>query len=130
MGKKKSGSRSGMNNRDHISEILETIFWIKYLILSCGTGILNGKKSDSRSGMEKFGCGIWDQQLGSVTLVKSWIRIRITVMWIRNPGWNQCCGSGMFIPDPTFFHPGSEFFHPGSTKNLSILTQKNGFQAL
>jgi hypothetical protein len=19
----------------------------------------------------------------------------------------QCCGSGMFIPDPTFFHPGS-----------------------
>jgi hypothetical protein len=20
----------------------------------------------------------------------------------------QCCGSGMFIPDPTFFHPGSE----------------------
>ncbi len=22
----------------------------------------------------------------------------------------QCCGSGMFIPDPTFFHPGSELF--------------------
>jgi hypothetical protein len=20
----------------------------------------------------------------------------------------QCCGSGMFIPDPNFFHPGSE----------------------
>ncbi len=35
----------------------------------------------------------------------------------------QCCGSGMFIPDP-----GSEFFHPGSaSKNLSILTQKYGF---
>jgi hypothetical protein len=48
----------------------------------------------------------------------------------------QCCGSGMFIPDP-----GSEFFYipdtglgsfsipdPGSaSKNLSILTQKNGF---
>ncbi len=29
----------------------------------------------------------------------------------------QCCGSGMFIPDPTFFHP-------GSSKNLSILTPK------
>ncbi len=29
-------------------------------------------------------------------------------------GWsNQCCGSGMFIPDSNFFHPGSEFFHPG-----------------
>ncbi len=50
----------------------------------------------------------------------------------------QCCGSGMFIPDP-----GSDFFHPGSrtqtvsipdprsaSKNLSILTpitKKNGF---
>jgi hypothetical protein len=22
----------------------------------------------------------------------------------------QCCGSGMFIPNPNFFHPGSEFF--------------------
>jgi hypothetical protein len=46
----------------------------------------------------------------------------------------QCCGSGMFIPDPTFFHPGSDlsipdpnfFPHPGSTsKNLNILTPKN-----
>jgi hypothetical protein len=26
----------------------------------------------------------------------------------------QCVGSGMFIPDTTFFHPGSEFFHPRS----------------
>ncbi len=22
----------------------------------------------------------------------------------------QCCGSGMFIPDPNYFHPGSDFF--------------------
>jgi hypothetical protein len=28
---KKSGSGSGMNNPDHISESLETIFWIKIL---------------------------------------------------------------------------------------------------
>jgi hypothetical protein len=28
----------------------------------------------------------------------------------------QCCGSGMFIPDPTFFHPGS-----GSAKLVSYL---------
>jgi hypothetical protein len=28
---KKSGSVSGMNNPDHISECLETIFWIKIL---------------------------------------------------------------------------------------------------
>jgi hypothetical protein len=42
----------------------------------------------------------------------------------------QCCGSGMFIPDPTFFHPGSRIRtvsipDPGSSsKNLSILTPK------
>jgi hypothetical protein len=35
----------------------------------------------------------------------------------------QCCGSGMFIQDPTF-----SISDPGSaSKNLSILTQKNGF---
>jgi hypothetical protein len=35
------------------------------------------------------------------------------------------CGSGIFIPDPHFF------FHPGSaSNNLSISTQKIGFQAL
>jgi hypothetical protein len=28
---KKSGSGSGMNNPDHISDSLETIFWIKIL---------------------------------------------------------------------------------------------------
>jgi hypothetical protein len=28
---KKSGSGSGMDNPDHISESLETIFWVKYL---------------------------------------------------------------------------------------------------
>jgi hypothetical protein len=30
----------------------------------------------------------------------------------------QCCGSGMFIPDPNCLHPGS------ASKNLSILTIK------
>jgi hypothetical protein len=35
----------------------------------------------------------------------------------------QCCGSGMFIPDPNFFHPESEFFLSGSS-NLSILDRK------
>jgi hypothetical protein len=29
---KKSGSGSGMNNQDHISESLETIFWVKIKI--------------------------------------------------------------------------------------------------
>jgi hypothetical protein len=43
-------------------------------------------------------------------------------------GTKQCCGSGMFIPDPNFFHPGSRAKKiPGSasaSKNYSILTQK------
>jgi hypothetical protein len=49
----------------------------------------------------------------------------------------QCCGSGMFIPDP-----GSDFFHPGSELSPSRIlikefkyfnpkkSKKNGFQAL
>jgi hypothetical protein len=42
----KSGSGSEMNNPDHISESLETIFWVKFFDADCG------------SGMEKFGYGI------------------------------------------------------------------------
>ncbi len=40
--------------------------------------------------------------------------------------FKQCCGSGMFMPDPNFFHPGSGVKEiPGSaSKNLSILSQK------
>jgi hypothetical protein len=37
---KNSGSGDGMNNPDHISESLETIFWVKILqILLCGSGM-------------------------------------------------------------------------------------------
>ncbi len=41
----------------------------------------------------------------------------------------QCCGSGMFIPDPNFFHPGSDTIQDfgSASKNLSIFTKKNGF---
>jgi hypothetical protein len=45
----------------------------------------------------------------------------------------QCCGSGMFIPDPTFFYPGSrvkKIPDPGSgsaSKNLNIFNPKNCF---
>jgi hypothetical protein len=45
---KKSGSRSsGMNNPDHISESLETIFWVKIL-----------KFFDADPGWKKLGSGI------------------------------------------------------------------------
>jgi hypothetical protein len=49
----------------------------------------------------------------------------------QNPEFIYCCGSGIFIPDS-----GSDFSlfsipDPGYvSKNLIILTQKNGFQAL
>jgi hypothetical protein len=53
---KKSGSGSGMNNPDHISESLETIFGLKYL--NSLTRIRDGKNSDPESLMEKD--RIWD----------------------------------------------------------------------
>jgi hypothetical protein len=48
---KKSGSGSGMNNPDHISESLETISWVKIL-----------KFVDADRGWKKFGSGISDPQ--------------------------------------------------------------------
>jgi hypothetical protein len=40
----------------------------------------------------------------------------------------QCCGSGMFIPDPNFFHPGSEFYPSRiHIKELKYFNPKKGF---
>jgi hypothetical protein len=69
---KKSGSGSGMNNPDHISEYLQTIFWVKILKIfyadpewtKCGSG---WKKFGS--GMEKI--RIRDKHPGSATLLLS-----------------------------------------------------------
>ncbi len=61
---KKSGSGSGMNNPDHISESLETIFGVK---------ILKFFDADPGSGMKKFGSRIRDRKNvdpGSAILVK------------------------------------------------------------
>jgi hypothetical protein len=44
---RKSGSGSGMNSPDHISESLETIFWVKIL-----------KFFGADPGWEKFGSGM------------------------------------------------------------------------
>jgi hypothetical protein len=49
---KKSGSGSGMNNPDHISESLETMFWVK--ILKFFDADPGWKSSDPGSGMEKI----------------------------------------------------------------------------
>jgi hypothetical protein len=46
---KKSGSASGMNNPDHISEILDTIFGVKTLKFF---------NADPGAGRKKFGSGI------------------------------------------------------------------------
>jgi hypothetical protein len=54
---KKLGSGYGMNNPDHISESLETIFWVK---------ILKFFDVDPGSGMEKT--RIRDKHPGSATL--------------------------------------------------------------
>jgi hypothetical protein len=65
---KKSGSGSGMINPDHISESLETIFWIKNLNSSMrirdsgwkkiGFAIRNGKVLIRAPGWKMFGSGI------------------------------------------------------------------------
>jgi hypothetical protein len=51
---------------DHISENLETIFRLKYLILCCGCGFGSGNLFDPKSGMEKI--RIRDEHPGSATL--------------------------------------------------------------
>jgi hypothetical protein len=53
---KKSESGSGMNNPDHISEYLQTIFWVK--ILKIFYADPEWKKCGS--GWKKFGSGIRD----------------------------------------------------------------------
>jgi hypothetical protein len=63
------GSESGMNNPDHISESLETIFWAKILEFfgaDPGSGREKIRIQDLGSGMEN----IWirDKQPGSATL--------------------------------------------------------------
>jgi hypothetical protein len=43
---KKSGSGSGMNNPDHISESLDTFFWfkiLKFFYVDPGSGLRDGK---------------------------------------------------------------------------------------
>ncbi len=63
---KKSRSGSGMNIPNHISESLETIFWVKnikkfYVDTDPGSGIF--LTLDPGSGMEKLGSGM--EKLGS-----------------------------------------------------------------
>jgi hypothetical protein len=73
MGKKSGWCGSGMNNQDHISESLGTIFWVKIL-----------KFFDADPGWKKFESGIRegkirirDEHPGSARLI----------------GRYQCCGS-------------------------------------
>jgi hypothetical protein len=72
---KKSGSGSGMNTQDHISESLETIFLIK---------ILNIFDADPGSGMEKI--RIRDKHPGSATLRLAYLRaLRKLAGWQGRP---------------------------------------------
>jgi hypothetical protein len=71
---------SGINNPDHISESLETIFWakiLKFFYADPGSGMKNSdpgwKKFGSGIRYEKFGFGIRDKHPGSATLRRaSW----------------------------------------------------------
>ncbi len=70
MGKKNSGSGSGMNNPDHITESLETIFWLK---------ILKFLDADLGSGLEKI-------QIRDPGWIKFGYGIRDGKIWIRDLG--------------------------------------------
>jgi hypothetical protein len=65
-----------MNNPNHISESLETIFWVK--ILKFLMRIRDGKNSDP--GRKKFGSGIRVTHHGSATLLfpHNWYDLRST----------------------------------------------------
>ncbi len=60
---KKSGSGSGMNNPDHNSESLESVFWVK--LLKSLLRIRDGKNLNPGSGMEKI--RFRDKHPGSTT---------------------------------------------------------------
>jgi hypothetical protein len=51
---KKSGSGSGMNKPDHISESLDTIFWVKLLKFFDDPDPRSGNLFDPGSGMENI----------------------------------------------------------------------------
>jgi hypothetical protein len=73
---KKSGSGSGVNNPDHISESLETIFWVKipkFFGADPGSGIETIQIWNQ--GWRKLGSGIKNKHPGSATLFISWIRV-------------------------------------------------------
>jgi hypothetical protein len=66
---KKSGSGSVMNNPNHISESLETIFWVKILkFFDADPGTRMEEIRILDLGWKKFGSGIRDKHPGSATL--------------------------------------------------------------
>jgi hypothetical protein len=66
---RKSESRSGMNNTDHIFYSLETIFWVKILkFFDTDLGWRQFGSGIQDPGWEKVGSGIRDIHPGSATL--------------------------------------------------------------
>jgi hypothetical protein len=75
---KKLGSGSGMNNPDHISENLETIFGLKYLKFF---------DADPGSGMEKI--RIRDKHSGSAILLHTLVELHVFVECVSYN--SKCC---------------------------------------
>jgi hypothetical protein len=69
-----------------------------------------GKSQDARPRIEHI--SYIQDRVKDDYLANRMLRYRILNQYLYKI---QCCGSGMFIPDPNFFHPGS------ASKNLSIL---------
>jgi hypothetical protein len=96
---KKSGSGSGMNNPDHITESLKQFFGLKYL--NSLMQILDGK----------FGSGIRDKHSGSATLLP----IKIVIIELSFAACCQSTSSG--APDDSrTTTPPSAAIMSGSTR--------------
>jgi hypothetical protein len=66
---KNSRSGSGISIRDHISESLQTIFWVKIInFFDADADPGSGNLFDWDLGWKKIGCGFRDKPPGSATL--------------------------------------------------------------
>ncbi len=86
---KNPGSGSGMNNPDHISDSLKTIFWFK--ILKFFDADPGWKKFGS--GMEKFRSVIRDKHPGSATLPETFNNIVFFYLHVKILLLHQFCFS-------------------------------------
>jgi hypothetical protein len=78
------GFGSGINNPDHISESLETSFWVKILKFSDADPV-SGNLLARDPGWKKFGSGVRDKRRRSATMVAKLVAglLATAALWVR-----------------------------------------------